>query len=401
MSSIRKLNNIIRKKDIIDKLFIDSIKSDIIRLYDIDGELNDSFVIFIIEYVKKNGDIRTLKNYINRCGLDNFDIERFYNYLEYRKLNRSDSMSENFFKLVYGEVKYKEHHHTRIKSRKNMYDPSYISIRDNINKEEAIEKILEFKKNKNTSLEGFIKRHGEEMGNFMFMKFQETSKHNLEKYLKKYGNDGYSKYEEYLSKKDSMSFKWAIKKTNGDVEKANELVKNRKESVRIDFDKIVQKFNGDIEMSLEYYNDLNERKTNKKYTSKESLLILKPIFDELLGMGYDKKDLFLGDVTLEKYFYDIEYKRGYFYDFTNMVDKYIIEYNGDYFHPRYEKYSMSEIMDKHNYFYNVDDKIEYDKRKINFIEESGYNVLVLWSEDGIDFNTKKAIEFINKNKTII
>ena len=41
MLSIRKLNNIIRKKDIIDELFIDSIKSDIIKLYDLHGELND------------------------------------------------------------------------------------------------------------------------------------------------------------------------------------------------------------------------------------------------------------------------------------------------------------------------------------------------------------------------
>lgn len=400
MINLRKLNKlIIDSKELDINLIISELRSDIIRLYNIEGA-SDDIIKFIINYTIDKGNIRTFKNYIDKCGVNNFDIERYKNYIEFRKTNFYDSSSEEFFKLVYGVDSYLDKFKERKLNKNNVYDPNYISSRDNISIEEAINKIDQYKKDKATSLDGFIKRHGVEEGNKMFIKFQDTSKQTLEKFQIRYGEiEGSKKYEEYKKSKDSMSINWALKKTNGDIKLSEELIKKRKDDTRVDFNSILKKFNDDIKSSILYYNNLNEQKANKKYTSKESLEILKPLFDKLISMGYEREHLYLGDVTLEKYFYDIDYNRGYFYDFTNIIDKYIIEYNGDYFHPRYEKYSIDEIMKKHRYFYDVEEKIEYDKRKINFAEQIGYNVLILWSEDGVDFNIKKGLEFIkNKNK---
>jgi hypothetical protein len=62
------------------------------------------------------------------------------------------------------------------KKRNNMYDPIYVSERDNISIEDAKNKIENMKQNKVTSLAGFIKRHGEELGSIKYDKFKETSK---------------------------------------------------------------------------------------------------------------------------------------------------------------------------------------------------------------------------------
>jgi hypothetical protein len=110
------------------------------------------------------------------------------------------------------------------KKRNNMYDPIYVSKRDNISIEEAKYKIDSMKMNKVTSLSGFIKRHGEELGRLKFEEFKNTSKHTLKKYIDKYGEElGKYKWNEYISKKDSTSFEWALNKANGDYELANKL----------------------------------------------------------------------------------------------------------------------------------------------------------------------------------
>lgn len=88
------------------------------------------------------------------------------------------------------------------KKRNSMYDPIYVSKRDNISIKEAENKIEVMKQNKVTSLNGFIKRHGEEIGRVKFEEFKETSKHTLNKYIEKYGYEvGNTKWSEYISKK--------------------------------------------------------------------------------------------------------------------------------------------------------------------------------------------------------
>jgi len=86
----------------------------------------------------------------------------------------------------------KEEAELRIKkifdSKTSPYDPVYISNRDNISIEQATLNIEKYKKDKATSKEGFLKRHGENEGLKKFNKFQKTSdSKSLEHYIKKLG----------------------------------------------------------------------------------------------------------------------------------------------------------------------------------------------------------------------
>lgn len=70
------------------------------------------------------------------------------------------------------------------------YDPNYIAKRDNISIEEATIKVAKYKKNKATSKEGFVRRHGEEKGLELFEKFQGTSdSSSVDHYVEKYGKE--------------------------------------------------------------------------------------------------------------------------------------------------------------------------------------------------------------------
>jgi hypothetical protein len=72
---------------------------------------------------------------------------------------------------------------------KAMYDPEYVSYRNNISLESARLEIANFKDKKSTSKESFIKRHGEEVGLQKFTIFQKTSMSSSENMKKKLGSD--------------------------------------------------------------------------------------------------------------------------------------------------------------------------------------------------------------------
>jgi ribosomal protein L44E len=59
--------------------------------------------------------------------------------------------------------------------RKNVYDPYYISERDSISLEEAVEWVENYKKSKATSLDNFIRKYGREEGYKKFEEFKEKS----------------------------------------------------------------------------------------------------------------------------------------------------------------------------------------------------------------------------------
>jgi hypothetical protein len=61
------------------------------------------------------------------------------------------------------------------KSRKNIYDPVYIAERENITQEQAVDYIINFKKNKATSKTNFIKKYGEEKGLEKYNDWKERS----------------------------------------------------------------------------------------------------------------------------------------------------------------------------------------------------------------------------------
>ena len=182
------------------------------------------------------------------------------------------------------------------------------------------------KKNKVTSLNGFIKRHGEEIGRIKFEEFKETSKHTLKKFIEKYGDDvGNEKWNEYLSKKDSTSFNWALSKTKGDHKLASELHNKRIEELSIKFDMnyfiekygiekaeeemyrfkknkdtssyewALNKAGGDYKLADEiYYKRCEDKSVTLGSASKESMILFNPLIEWLLEIGIEKCDIFCG-----------------------------------------------------------------------------------------------------------
>ena len=303
------------------------------------------------------------------------------------------------------------------KKRKNMYDPLYVSERDGISIEEAEVKIKKFKEDKVTSLIGFIKRHGEEEGRIKFEKFQETSKHTLKKYIQKYGLElGTLKFKEYTSKKDSTSFEWAMSKSNGDKDLAEKIYKERIDSLSIKFDlDYFEKKYGDL--ALEKMQEFKKKKDSSSYewalsktggdfdladqfykkrceekcvalgkASKESLKIFNPLIDWLLNNGILLSDIYCGiKGSKELCIYDKENKKRYYYDFCVKSIGIIIEYNGEKFHPNYQKYDIDFLTENWKCPYdknlNVLDIIKKDKTKIDFALRNGYDIHIFWSSD--------------------
>lgn len=59
--------------------------------------------------------------------------------------------------------------------KKSPYNPDWVMVRDNCSREEAEKIIADYKRSKATTLENFIRKHGEEKGRELFAKFQKTS----------------------------------------------------------------------------------------------------------------------------------------------------------------------------------------------------------------------------------
>lgn len=162
--------------------------------------------IKLFKFGKENNIVNNeIFKYINKVMNYNSTIENYKLYIEYRKINKYDCKSDKYYKILYGE-KWKEIKNNEFKNRKSVYDPVYISKKYNITINEAKEKIKIYKKDKVTSLNGFIKRWGEDIGKEKFKKFQETSKHSKEKYIDLYGLElGLEKWEEFVKiKKRSL-----------------------------------------------------------------------------------------------------------------------------------------------------------------------------------------------------
>jgi hypothetical protein len=89
-----------------------------------------------------------------------------------------------------------------------IYQPEYWMYRFNFSYEEGLAKVNEYKKNKNTSKEQFIRRHGEKVGLDVFKKFQKTSSFSTsdEWFKEKYGDE----WEKEKKKSMSRKSRWCV-----------------------------------------------------------------------------------------------------------------------------------------------------------------------------------------------
>jgi len=213
-----------------------------------------------------------------------------------------------------------------------------------------------------------------------FIKNLKYSK-TIDYYIEKHGKDNGEKiWYDIQSKKDSMSFKYFLNKNNNDYNKT----------------------------LLEYNNRIKSVCGNKcigGFYSKESITLFDKFINELkiekTNIIYGENEYFLSyfDYELNKY-------RKFYYDFVDIKNKIIVEYNGLKWHPNKNKMTKEQY-NKWVHPFQKDIKLEdlekKDILKIKIAEEHGFNVIIIWDCDekiNKNYNLNILLEYYKKNKLI-
>ena len=157
----------------------------------------------------------------------------------------------------------------------------------------------------------------------------------------------------------------------------------------------------DYNLAYENYIKAQEKiKVKALKASKSSLKHFKPLYDFLIKKNITNfDDIFLGIDDCREFFIR-EGEKIFFYDFVISSKKIIIEYNGKAWHPNWEKYDINEaIKNFKNKNINPIESINKDKIKIELAIKKGFDVLILWEEDGFNYNENKLKNYL-KTKNI-
>ena len=209
--------------------------------------------IEIIKIILENRkQIRTIISYLKN-NLNNIDVPRLIEYIEYRKKNPFNSTNEVVLKLMYGNEKgYEIFKKKQINFSKYYTVEYYMSL--GLDYDESLKKIQEFKNKKATRLENFIKKHGENVGTKKYNEYINKSKNTIDTFKKRYENEWEQKWSNYIMK-DSSSYKSMLKKTNGDVEKAKIMFNNRLKRTTITLKFLIEKY-GETD-GIKKWNEIN------------------------------------------------------------------------------------------------------------------------------------------------
>jgi hypothetical protein len=405
----RNIAEVIKTTGAISESDVQGNLEKLFKLYKIDNNYSLKFMCNVLNICYLESKL--IFKYVKKCGEENFSHERFKEYLKYRETNPSDCNSEKNFKLVYGEDYLKYHKQYKEKPKKSIYDPNYIMTKLNLNYEQATDYVKNYKKNKATSKENFIRKYGIENGAKKFEQFQQTSKHTKEKYIKEYGNvEGIKKWEEYVHLKkitSNRSIEYWLSKYP-DTEEAEyyrqEFHRNNCNTSSVDF--WVSKGMSLDDAVKKVKNIMLKKQVSFCSASKESLKYFKPLHDYLVKLN---KKIMLGvEGNEEMLIYDQEHKKIRFYDFAILPEKLIIEFHGFKFHPNPEKLSKEEWRNwkcgQLNRDYQVtkyltaDEAYSKDLAKKQLAISKGFKYLVIWSNDCKQDNVNKIVNFLQENK---
>jgi very-short-patch-repair endonuclease len=316
------------------------------KIFRVDFSSKDHIITYL-NFIKNNPstNLMHLRKYYKE-SFPNFDIERYSEYLEYRKINPYDSWSKKFYQLKLGKDRDQIEIH-----KSNPYDLDYIMDRDKCSKEEAQEKINDLKKKTSGSLATFIERHGEE-GLERFLIFAERSARTRDKFASD------EEYEKYCKSKNSMSDDYFQKKYG---DKWREEKEKRLSQTTINFDKFLEKHK-DYDSAVEEYKKYLQSKTGHLRKFAQATTESLEFFDKIISW-LDSKNIkyYVGkEPSKEMFLYDHKTHTRKFYDFTIPDFKYIIEFHGrSHPHPtlddpkkwinKYDGKSFQETVEKDQY----------------------------------------------------
>lgn len=256
--------------------------------------------------------------------------------------------------------------------------------------EEAKNKLSE--RQKTFSLDICVKKYGDVEGYLVWKRRQNKWKNTL---------NNNARIDEINLSKDSSSFFWAIKKCNGDFEAASKLYKKRSAQHAVDmYSWAIEKANGDIDEARKIYTKRikNLLTSKNKWVSKESIKFLLPLYIFCTDNGIKDYEI----KWKENEYYIFNDRKIYFYDFTIIPLKLIIEYHGILFHPKsIDDKNFKLIM---NEKYTVEELFKKDRHKKETAIKNGFDFYEVWSDETDGFISKmknvitEKIELLNYEK---
>lgn len=198
-------------------------------------------------------------------------------------------------------------------------------------------------------LPGFIDRYGEEEGKKKHKDYCKRRGQSLENLIAKYGEEeGLKRYDLYNSKKTHTFENY-------------------------------QKWYGDDAESR--WKENRRKWGSVGNVSKESLRFFVRMYRFCRRLGIERKDIFLGCHGSKEW--SVEHNdRTFWYDFTIPKLNLVVEYNGDHVHanPDWDKTKLNEW--RHAFSRaTADESIEYDALKRKTIENLGFTLYYVWSNE--------------------
>lgn len=379
------------------------------KLLEMDESLSENHFLSALQVIQsKEMPGHKVRDNVKELGF-HFDGNRFKKYVEYRKKNKTDSNSDVFFELKwgkeYGRIKRDEIYNNRI----TPYMIEYW-VEKGFSKSEAVNEVEKFKSEKATSLDGFIKRHGEKRGRKMFENFQKTSKHTKEKYISKYGKKkGTRMWDEYIkTKRETSVFTSRYWINQGYKQKEAEVMRQEFHTENLNTSSVdfwINKGMSKSEAIIKVEEIFLKKRIHFGNASKESLVFFQPLYDRF-SIDYE---VYLGiEGSKELGIYDEHSTCMRFYDFAIPELKVIIEYHGERYHPNPDILTEEEwknwttmMLTTGGYTTEIktaDEMHAIDQRKKTLATSKGYDYLELWSNDSKEANNKKIEDFLLKNQ---
>lgn len=312
------------------------------------------------------------------------------NHLNEKSYSKFQSRNISYFIKVYGEedgkIKYNKMIETqKYKRSKKFFVEKYGEVNGTL----LYEKISKSKDN--MSFDYFLKKYNDEKIAYEeYLKRKTTIKTTIDKFIKKYGENGITMYNTLCEKrKITSSKKYYVEKYG--VEKWNERIKNSVMSK----ENFIKKYGQDgLRKYQEYRSKLN---VNMLKASKESLNIFLPLLHWINENKIDDK-IYVGYQNMNEYFINTT-DHFYSYDFTLLNQMIIIEYHNEIWHPN-KNMQIDEWNNWKNPFnknITADDAYNKQLNKNNTAILKGFKLLEIWSSSSIEENIKICKKFIMSN----
>ena len=249
----------------------------------------------------------------------------------------------------------------------------------------------------NTNINYFLnKGHSLEDSKNMLSERQKTI--NLEKYVEKYGDEiGSELYNQKVENRkkylrldnidNNTNIKFYINKGYSLEDSKNMLSERQK---TINFEKYVEKYGDEIGTKL--YNQKIENRNNYFGCSKKGYSnISQELFDRIKDCYIDSDNLFYATNNKE---YSIKKSIGngyWLFDFTDLSNNKIIEFQGDIFHANPKKYKHDETPHPFYLEKKSSDIWKEDENKKNDAEKQNFKIHYVWYSEYLA-NKEKVFE---------